>query len=46
MNDAKQPNPSSPKASSFMNISEANDDTDKIMLVNANSDDDFILFSF
>jgi len=46
MNDAKQPSPSSPKASSFMNISEATDDTDKIMLVNAYSDDAFILFLF
>ena len=46
MNDAKQPIPSSPKASSFMNISEATDDTDKTMLVNANSVDDFILLLF
>ena len=46
MNDAKQPSPSSPKASSFMNISEATDDTDKTMLVNAYSDDAFILLLF
>jgi len=46
MNDAKQPSPSRPKASSFMNISEAIDDTDKTMLVNAYNDDAFILLLF